>query len=62
MALPFQTRPERLAAERRAKYEAERAALDDAKGSLNPKFPYRVIPCDAGAFKARPLWRQQLET
>jgi hypothetical protein len=58
MSTPFRTRPERLAAERRAQFRATRAALVDVEGTLNPRFPYRVIPCDAAAFGARPLWQE----
>ena len=53
MADYFQTRPERLAAERRAANRVERTAPPPR---LNPSFPYVMIPLDARIFNARPVW------
>lgn len=47
------TRPERLAAERRAE---ARARAREPRETLNPPFPYRSIPLDPRVFGARPLW------
>jgi hypothetical protein len=58
MADYFQTRPERLAAERRAAIRAERTAPPPR---LNPPFPYVMIPLDARIFKARPVWAVTVE-
>ena len=58
MSTPFRTRPERLAAERAAARRREQASARDAIGTLNPRFPYRVIAYDPGVFGTRPLWQE----
>lgn len=49
MAARFQTRPERLAAER-AKKRAESVITPP---SLNPPYPYRAVPWTPARFDAR---------
>ena len=53
MADRFQSRPERLADERRA---AAALAASIPQETLNPVFPYRAIPFRASTFRARPFW------
>lgn len=54
----FPTRPERLAAARRAKAREERL---EPRETLNPPFPYVVIPFDPRDFAARPVWRRAVD-
>jgi hypothetical protein len=53
----YPTRPERLAAARRAKAREDQA---EPRERLNPPFPYVMIPFDPKDFNAKPVWRAML--
>lgn len=52
MPEPYQTRPERLAEERRQQAQQDR----EDPPRLNPPFPYQALPFPSEALGAQPLW------